>query len=177
MMLGHWKQLLFAFLHLLLLQLKQGTMSIIKVCSGVYNTRLHPLSTFCFIALSIQECSGRGCSSACCFFLSIPFQSFNVKLTTNRFSSPNRMVVNPCSSLITSKGLLAPDFILLCFEVFCVYVTSVSIVLFPSSLSCTSLVSTKVVVVGFNFSIPPYSISSSLLRFYSFLLSNPPSLS
>ena len=139
-----------------------GTLSIVKVCSVVYNTPLDPLSILCSIFLSTEDCFSKGCSNACRLFLSFSFRSFNAKST--KPSPPNGVVVNSCSLLTICTTVLARDCSLLCLEGFCLYVTIVSISCPPSSLGCRSSVSTEVVVCS-TCGILLYPISSSSLKF------------
>ena len=147
-----------------------STVSIVKVCSDMFITPLDPLSTLCSISLSIKNCSGKGCSIDCCLFLSFSFRSFKANSTTDRPSPLRGMVVNQCSLFTICTAVLAREYLLLFFEVFCLYVVVVSIICTPSLLGCGSSVSTEVVIVCSNHGLLLYPISSSSLKFPCFPL-------
>ena len=142
-----------------------GTVSIALGSFDMSNTPLHPLSTLYSISLSIENCSDNACSNGCHLFLFFSFRSFNANSTTDRPSLPTGMVVNPCTLLTICTTILARECSLLCFAVFCLYVTTVSIIYIPSSLCCGSSVSTELAVVRSNCGPLLYPISSSSLKF------------
>ena len=50
-----------------------GTVSIVLGSFDMFNIPLHPLSTFCSISLSIENCFDNACSNGCYLFLSFSF--------------------------------------------------------------------------------------------------------